>query len=190
MSSEINKLTSHDLAVLESLCDAKSAISQREIAKRTGLSLGLINAVIKRLVTTGYIKTSHLNRRSIDYLLTPDGFAQTAVRSYRYVLDTVRSYRDIQIKLENLLDDLDSRGVTKYYLHGDGELAELVAIVFARESRPGLQRGLPYGGDSQSVVLNASSEALSSDRYKVVNLVRELGNHGAHVAAMKGGVQG
>ena len=73
--SELGELTSNELTILESLQDSTEAISQRDLARRTGFSVGLVNAVLKKLVRTGYVKTSHLNRRSLEYLLTPSGFA-------------------------------------------------------------------------------------------------------------------
>lgn len=170
-----HKLGSNELTVLESLHTADEAMSQRELARRTGLSVGLINAVIKKLVSTGYVKTSQLNRRSLDYLLTPQGFAQTAMRSYHYVLDTVRSYKTIHRKLETILDSHASAGVEIFYLYGDGELSELISMFFERGRWGVLRRGLPYRADGNSVVLNTSPTPLVNDRYRVVNLVSELG---------------
>ena len=95
-------LTTSDLAVLEHLSDSPQIISQREIARRSGLSVGMINAVLKKLVHIGYVKTSNLNRRSIQYLLTPQGFAEKARKSYRYILKTVEQYRVIKLHFIDL----------------------------------------------------------------------------------------
>ena len=151
MNTEIRELSNHDLAVISSLHEAESGISQREIARRTGLSVGLINAVIKKLVNTGYVKTSHLNRRSLDYLLTPQGFAQAAMKSYRYVLSTVKSFRKIQTQLEKLLDRLN----------GDWGI---------------LYRGLPDNGSQKVVVLNANPALENGKKYKIIDLITELSN--------------
>lgn len=176
MTSDQN-LTTNELAVLESLHGAEEAISQRELARRTGLSVGLINAVLKKLVHTGYVKTSRLNRRSIEYLLTPDGFAQTALKSYRYVLRTVREYRSIQMRLHEVLLQLRADGVRDFHLHGDCELAELVAALFEEEDAFGtLQRVLPIQGATGAVILNAMPTALADAPCRVVNLVQELGS--------------
>ena len=176
MDQNLSELTANEMIVLESLHGAESGISQREIACRTGLSLGLINAVIKRLVTTGYVKTSHLNRRSLDYLLTPQGFAHTAIRSYNYVLNTVRSYRSMHRRLENILDRLSSEGVSTFYLHGDGELSELVAMFFERDRWGSLKRGMPFRCGDGAVVLNTSPTPIDNAKFRVVNLVQELGD--------------
>ncbi len=176
MNTEIRELSNHDLAVISSLHEAESGISQREIARRTGLSVGLINAVIKKLVNTGYVKTSHLNRRSLDYLLTPQGFAQAAMKSYRYVLSTVKSFRKIQTQLEKLLDRLNGEGIKEFYLNGDCELAELVATFFEDGNWGILYRGLPDNGSQKVVVLNANPALENGKKYKIIDLITELSN--------------
>ena len=182
MFFDTSQLTTNELAVLESLNGAPKAISQREIARRTGLSVGLINAVIRKLVTTGYVKTSHLNRRSIEYLLTPSGFAQTALKSYRYVLSTVQNYRTIQTRLHELLERLSAEGISEFYLHGEGELAELVAAFFQEEGKGELRRGLPTCKNRKVAVLNAVPEPIDGNKCRVVDLVYELGNGGPAAA--------
>ena len=176
MNTQINELSNHDLAVITSLHEAESGISQREIARRTGLSVGLINAVIKKLVNTGYVKTSHLNRRSLDYLLTPQGFAQAAMKSYRFVLSTVKSFRKIQTQLETLLDKLNSEGIREFYLNGDCELAELVATFFEDGNWGKLYRGLPDSGGQGLIVLNANPSLENGKKYRIIDLITELSN--------------
>lgn len=179
MSADINELTSNELTVLESLQEATDAVSQRELARRTGFSVGLINAVIKKLVHTGYVKTSHLNRRSIDYLLTPSGFAQTARRSYHYIVNTMRGYREIQQKLHGILSHMKEEGYEVFYLNGDGDLAELVAVFLEEEGVGPLRRGMPVKGEAleeRCVVLNTEPVRVRGNGWKVVDLVYEFGN--------------
>lgn len=188
MTPEIGELTSNELTVLESLQEATDAVSQRDLAKRTGFSVGLVNAVLKKLVRTGYVKTSHLNRRSLEYLLTPSGFAQTALRSYRYIVNTMRGYRDIQRKLHGLLSGLKEEGYEVFYLHGDGELAELVAIFFEDEGVGPLRRGLPNKGEAleeKCVVLNTDPVKAKRNGWKTVDLVYEFSNGKNHNSGSK-----
>ncbi|MFH0798596.1 MAG: MarR family transcriptional regulator [Pseudomonadota bacterium] len=191
MPPDINELTPSELAVLESLHGASQSVSQRELARRTGLSVGLINAVIKRLVHTGYVKTGHLNKRQLEYLLTPEGFARTALRSYHYVVRTVESYRRIRGGLVGIINKLSTEGITRFYLHGEGELAGLVVTVFSELGYGELRRGVPdhllgKGGDSgercmiikgrREVVLNTTPSLLEVKGCRRVDLVSELGN--------------
>jgi DNA-binding MarR family transcriptional regulator len=176
MSSETLELTSSELAVLESLRDSREGVSQRELARRAGLSLGLVNAVIKKLVHTGYVKTSHLNRRSIEYLLTPEGFAQTALRSYRYIVSTVRSYQQIRERMVALGTRLRGAGFGDVFVHGDGELAELVSHFFESEGLGVVTRGLPPAGrkGGGAIILNADHEPLPAREVPVIDLLQEI----------------
>lgn len=170
----MENLSQNELAVLESLNEVSSSISQREIARRTGLSVGLINAVIKKLVRTGYVKTSQLNQRTISYLLTPEGFSQTALRSYKYVLETVRTYKSIKQKFCEIVDGLSNEGFSEFYLNGEGDLADLAESLF-EERGASWRRGLPSSVNKNSVIINAISEPIMLRGVKVINLVNELG---------------
>lgn len=188
MFPDTKELTSNEIAVLESLQEATDAVSQRDLARRTGFSVGLVNAVLKKLVHTGYVKTSHLNRRSLEYLLTPRGFAQTALRSYHYIVDTMRGYREIQRKLHAVLSNLREEGYEVFYLHGDGDLAELVAIFFDDEGLGPLRRGLPTKGEvpeEKCVVLNTEPVKAKRNGWKTVDLVYEFGNGKNHKGGPK-----
>jgi DNA-binding MarR family transcriptional regulator len=176
MSSELSELTTNELAVLESLQGAPEAVSQRELARRTGLSVGLINAVIKKLVHTGCVKTSQLNQRQLEYLLTPRGFAHTAMRSYHYIVDTTRRYRSMQTRLTEMVNGFVKEGVRDFYLYGDGDFAELVAVVFSEMKKVRLRRKLPTGKNSRAIVLNATPERVKERGLRIIDLVNELGN--------------
>lgn len=164
------KITISDLAVLEHLSDSPQAISQREIARRSGLSVGMINAILKKLVHIGYVKTSNLNRRSIQYLLTPQGFAEKARKSYRYILRTVEQYRKIKIRFIDMLDSLAADGVKTYYLHGEGELADLIETFCSDGGYGVVRKGMPVRGETGVVVLNAAETPVKNATVKVINL--------------------
>ncbi len=185
---KIGELNTNELTILESLQESTEAISQRDLARRTGFSVGLVNAVLKKLVHTGYVKTGHLNRRSLEYLLTPSGFAQTALRSYRYIVNTMRGYRDIQRKLHGILSHLKEEGYEVFYLQGDGELAELVALFFNDEGLGPLRRGMPKKGEvpeERCIVLNTEPVKAKRNGWKTVDLVYEFAN-GKNGAQSKG----
>ena len=73
--------------------------SQREIAERTGLSVGTVNLLIKKMVKKGFVKLERINGRTLRYILTPQGMAEKTQLTYTYVKI---SYRQI-IKINNAL---------------------------------------------------------------------------------------
>lgn len=169
-------LTSSELAVLDCLPETPCAVSQRKIAKHTGFSVGLINAVIKKLVRTGLVKTSRLNSRSIEYLLTPQGFAEKTTKSYHYILNTVRNYRELQLQSHKLLSRLCRLGFSEFYLHGESELTELITLFFEMHQYGALHKGLPEKGSANTVVLNVSPHPVKAEGCVVVDMTSELCN--------------
>src|SRR5438874_12922271 len=72
----------HDLArskmmldLLESV-DRESEQSQRTMAVRFGVALGLVNAYLKICIKKGYVKVRRMPAHRRAYLLTPKGFAE------------------------------------------------------------------------------------------------------------------
>ena len=68
-----------DLAILSAIDEGRS-LSQRALADRLGVALGLTNLLLKRLAKKGYIKivefpTKPAARKRLQYLLTPQGIA-------------------------------------------------------------------------------------------------------------------
>jgi DNA-binding MarR family transcriptional regulator len=104
--------------------------TQRHIAKNTGISLGLTNLIIKRLIKKGYIKIHEAPARTIMYSLTPQGFAEKARKSYHFILGTVRVMGDIREGIQEIIMNEYRKGARDFTIQGNGELANLTEIVF------------------------------------------------------------
>ena len=60
------------LGLLDEL-EKNSFVSQRLLSQKFGISLGLTNACLKRMVSHGWIRMQGLNRRKMEYFLTSKG---------------------------------------------------------------------------------------------------------------------
>jgi DNA-binding MarR family transcriptional regulator len=72
-------------------------LRQRDLAHIAGASLGMTNAILKRLAQKGWITVKKINSRNIQYAVTLDGINEILRRSYRYVKRTIKNivyYRD------------------------------------------------------------------------------------------------
>ena len=58
--------------------------SQRSLARKVGISLGLTSLVIRQLVEKGYVRARSAGWRSWIYTLTPGGFSRTADLTVAY----------------------------------------------------------------------------------------------------------
>ncbi|MCR4436287.1 MAG: winged helix-turn-helix transcriptional regulator [Clostridiales bacterium] len=78
--------------------------TQRDIARNTGMSLGNVNILIKRLVKKGLLKMERLNPRTIKYILTPEGMKEKAALTYNYIVESYRLINDIDSKIGLIID--------------------------------------------------------------------------------------
>lgn len=102
--------------------------TQRKISRQIGLSLGMTNIVIKRLITKGYVKVRGLNRKNVQYILTPRGFAEKVRKTHRYLLKTMDTLRTVKEKIQDAVLEYYENGERDFTILGNGELADIVEI--------------------------------------------------------------
>lgn len=103
-------------------------ITQRALAARLGIALGLVNAYVKRLYKKGYIKVKNLSKNRIKYIITPKGFTEKARLTYNYMHRSVNYFKEVRRKIEDTYRVMLSSGIKNILLWGDGEIAELCYI--------------------------------------------------------------
>jgi DNA-binding MarR family transcriptional regulator len=103
-------------------------LTQRELSKRTKLSLGAVNVILKRLARRGVVKTTNLNPRKVEYILTPKGFAEKAKKSYNYVLKTVNLVKMVKEEIAKIVLDEYNRGRKKFIILGNDDLADIIEL--------------------------------------------------------------
>jgi DNA-binding MarR family transcriptional regulator len=103
-------------------------VTQRGLAARLGIALGLTNLYLKRLARKGYIKITSIPPRRVRYLLTPKGMAQKTRLTYEYMDYSRQLYRETRAVLRQRLLPLVQRGQRQVALYGTGEAAELVFL--------------------------------------------------------------
>jgi DNA-binding MarR family transcriptional regulator len=116
-----------DLQVLEAVAD-NDRITQRGLAERLGIALGLTNVYVKRLVRKGYIKCINIQSNRILYLITPKGIAEKTRLTYEYMEHSLRVYSQVRGHLRSVLQPLASAGHKRIALYGTGEAAELAYL--------------------------------------------------------------
>ncbi len=117
-----------ELLILEKVRSCWSAsikLTQRELARITGLSLGMTNAVLKRLVATGWMSLSRHSARTITYLVTPEGQAELSRRYGDHLGRAIRATSVFGGRVEAFVADAKKSGVTRMVLIG-GSTAEFI----------------------------------------------------------------
>ena len=115
------------LKLLEAI-DSGDRITQRELAQDLNISLGLVNAFMKRLAKKGYFKITTIPRNRVKYLLTPKGMREKSRLTYEYIRYSIGFYRQIREILLDLFNRLQEEGVRRIALYGCGEVAELAHL--------------------------------------------------------------
>src|SRR5512133_2142912 len=83
-----NNEKSHDSYrsfLLMSEIAGEEPLSQREISRRLGIALGLVNSYLKNLVAKGYVRVKNFPRNRYAYLLTPQGMAEKSRLAYQHL---------------------------------------------------------------------------------------------------------
>jgi len=102
--------------------------TQRKLSRKIGLSLGMTNIVMKRLIAKGYVKVRGLNRRNVQYILTPRGFAEKVRKTHRYLLKTIDTLKTVKEKIQDTVLEYYEKGERDFTILGRGELADIVEM--------------------------------------------------------------
>ena len=122
----------HALRILEEI-EKDNSQSQRELARKLNISLGLVNSFIKRLAHKGYFKVTTIPKNRARYILTPKGFAEKTRLTYEFIQYSFHFYKTARRKLKTLLGTLENGGVQSAIFYGASDLAE-IAYVSLRET--------------------------------------------------------
>jgi predicted transcriptional regulator len=81
------------LKLMEEISREDGFTTQRELAKRLDVSVGLVNLFIRRVVRKGYFKITTIPGRRVRYLLTSKGFAEKSRLTMSYLRYSLSYYR-------------------------------------------------------------------------------------------------
>jgi len=116
-----------DLLLLTEV-ERDGTVTQRSLASKLGVALGLTNLYLKRLARKGYIKITTIPSHRVRYLLTPQGFAEKSRLTYLYMEYSLSHYRDMRARLREALSHAAKNGTKRVVIYGTGELAEMAYL--------------------------------------------------------------
>ena len=115
-----------DLKLLEAV-EKDSRVTQRSLATKLGIALGLTNIYLKRLVRKGYIKCVNVQSNRITYLITPRGIAEKARLTYEFMDYSLHLYGEVRQHLRTTLAQCAAAD-KRVAIYGRGEAAELAYL--------------------------------------------------------------
>lgn len=122
-----NREESLTLEILETI-DSRSDVSQRHLANRLGVALGLANSYLKRCVRKGLIKIEQAPANRYLYYLTPHGFAEKSRLTAEYLSASFDFYRRAGSSCTRVFEECRERGYRAVVLCGVSELAEIASL--------------------------------------------------------------
>lgn len=162
-----------ELAILEGIGEAEQGglrVTQRQLANKAGLSLGMTNALLKQFTERGWVKLTKLSTRSVVYALTPEGIAEIARRTASFFRRASRNSERYRERLESFILGAKDSGASTVVLAGASELEFLVeylcerhGMVFVKSADPERVRAL---GKKRGVVvlLGDGAESAADER--------------------------
>ena len=132
-TQEDRSLDSYRSFQLLSEITGNEPLSQRELSRRLGIAVGLVNSYLKNLVAKGYIRVKSFPKNRYAYLLTPTGITEKSRLACQHLTYFTGLYTVVRQDYLNLFCSLEERGVRQVIFCGVDEVAE-IAYLSLRET--------------------------------------------------------
>jgi len=117
--------------LLMSELEKNEPVSQREIAGRLGIAVGLVNSYLKTLVHKGFVQVKAYPRNRYAYLLTPKGFAEKSRLAYEQVAYFHKLFHTARRDSSALFRRLHAEGISQVSFCGVDEFTEIAYLSLA-----------------------------------------------------------
>jgi EPS-associated MarR family transcriptional regulator len=92
----------------------EGSVSQRELSRKVGLSLGGVNYIIKELMKKGYIVAQRFknsnNKTGYIYALTPQGINAHVKATQIFLEQKLEEYERLKVEIEELRRENENHG--------------------------------------------------------------------------------
>lgn len=153
--SIMTEIKQHEYTLLNEIAQ-DSMVTQAKLSDRLGIAVGSVNWYIKRLITRGWVKVSHLDRTRLKYDLTPEGMKIFTQRAMLYASDSLKVYGEYRKKAKALVKELKERGIRSVYIEGDDEVMDIMRLTC-------IENGIPTSDSPQGVTLRSVGQEFQVD---------------------------
>lgn len=108
--------------------ESGEAVSQRELATRLGIAVGLVNSYLKNFVAKGYVRVKAFPRNRYAYLLTPKGFSEKGRLAFQHLNYFTSLYTITRQEYLALFRRLKAAGAREVIFCGVDEVAEIAYL--------------------------------------------------------------
>jgi EPS-associated MarR family transcriptional regulator len=108
----MNQTTETHLKVLRCI-EEDPEVTQRELARELGVSLGKVNYCLKALIQKGWVKANNFknsnNKSAYAYLLTAKGIERKTKITASYLRSKINEYEALKTEIEQLKTELKTK---------------------------------------------------------------------------------
>lgn len=115
------------LSLLQSI-EERNDLTQRNLAERLNLALGLTNSYLKRCLKKGLIKIEQVPANRYLYYLTPKGFSEKSRLTAKYLSSSFQFYRRASDACLTVFKCCHSQGWDRVVVCGVSDLAEIAVL--------------------------------------------------------------
>jgi DNA-binding MarR family transcriptional regulator len=179
--------SSRSLQLLSEI-SGEEPLSQRELSRRLGIAVGLVNSYLKNLVSKGFVRVKNFPSNRYAYLLTPQGIAEKSRLAYQHLSYFTSLYSVARQDYLDLFRRLEQSGVRDVAFCGVDEVAEVaylslqetglkLVVVMDNERRGELFFGLPIVSVAEGVLLECAVLVVTSLKRKdgLAQILKDLG---------------
>ena len=128
----LTAMHSHDQHTHRLLTEIETGtnMSQRSLARRLGIALGLTNLLLRRVIRKGWVRMIQIKPNRVSYLLTPTGITEKAKMSRDSLQYSLRFYSEARQRVSARFAELSmtwpvNGGEKRIVFFGTGEIAEI-----------------------------------------------------------------
>ena len=172
---------------LINIVGAELGSNQRDLSRHMDMSLGMTNMLLRRLVAKGYIRIRQLNKKKVEYILTPKGFTEKMRKSIKYTLKTITSIGAIKERIKTVVSELYKKGERNFVVLGKSDFALLIEIAFKELSITDYKityvDELPAGQNNSILLICKEGIQISTEHAtRSIDLIHELAKDNQLVA--------
>lgn len=108
-------------------------LSQRDLSRRLGFAVGLVNTYLKHLVAKGFVRVKAFPKNRYGYLLTPKGIREKSRLACEHLSYFNGLFTTVRREFQELFHRLRDEGVSSVVFCGVDEVAE-IAYLALREA--------------------------------------------------------
>jgi len=143
-------------------------LTQRDMARATGLSLGSINVIIKKMLKMGIIEVEKTTQKGIRYHLTSLGIEQKAEGTYKYILEIYTFLEELEVNIDNLLNNIEDGSLITLF----GEKDYIFELIRMKLNKNGTEYIVTENSEEVKKLLKNSKLVLivwQPDKIKILN---------------------